>query len=97
MTSPVEYTAAKSAIIAISKYFAKYYKNKNIRINCISPGGIFDNQDSKFIEKYKQDTLNKGLLDPEDMLGTVKFLVSDDSKYINGQNIIIDDGWSLID
>ena len=62
MTSPIEYTAAKSAIIAISKYFAKYYKNKNIRINCISPGGIFDNQNSKFIEKYKQDTLNKGCL-----------------------------------
>ena len=95
MTSPVEYTAAKSAIIAISKYFAKYYKDKNIRINCISPGGIFDNQTNKFIEKYNEDTLNKGLLDPEDILGTVKFLISDDSKYINGQNIIVDDGWSL--
>ena len=95
INSPIEYTAVKSAIIAISKYLAKYYKDKNIRVNCISPGGIFDNQDSRFIDKYRDDTINKGLLDPDDITGTVNFLLSDDSKYINGQNIIVDDGWSL--
>ena len=95
MVSPVEYTAAKSAIIAISKYFAKYLKRNNIRVNCISPGGILNNQSNIFLEKYKSSCLNKGMLDPEDLIGVVKFLVSDESKYINGQNIIVDDGWSL--
>ena len=95
MTSPVEYTAAKSTIIAISKYMAKYLKGKNIRVNCISPGGILNGQPAEFISRYKDSCLNKGMLDPEDLIGAVKFLVSDDSKYINGQNIIVDDGWSL--
>ena len=95
MNSPVEYTAAKSAIIAISRYFAKYLKGNSIRVNCISPGGIFNNQPESFQEKYKDSCSNKGMLDPEDLCGAVKFLVSDESRYINGQNIVIDDGWSL--
>lgn len=95
MNSPVEYTAAKSAIISISKYFAKYLKGKNIRVNSISPGGILNDQPKIFLEKYKSTCLNKGMLDPADLVGAVKFLVSDESKYINGQNIIVDDGWSL--
>ena len=74
---------------------AKYYKNKNIRINCISPGGIRDNQNEEFIKKYETSTLNIGMLDPKDISNTVEWLVSDKSRAINGQNIIVDDGWSL--
>ena len=95
MTSPIEYTAAKSALIAMSKYMAKYLKGENIRINCISPGGILNGQPAKFLSKYRVSCLNKGMLDPEDLIGAVNFLVSDDSIYINGQNIVVDDGWSL--
>ncbi len=93
--SPIEYSAIKSGIISITKYLAKYSKNKNLKINCISPGGIFDNQSKIFVKKYKTSCLNKGLLDPIDIVGAISFLISNNSKYINGQNIIIDDGWSL--
>lgn len=95
MHSPIEYSAIKSGIISITKYLAKFYKGKNLNINCISPGGIFDKQKKIFIKRYRKDTLNKGLLDPNDIVNTIKFLLSDESKFINGQNIIIDDGWSL--
>jgi len=95
MTSPIEYTAAKSAIIAISRYMAKYLKGKNIRVNCISPGGILNGQPTEFLSRYNDSCLNKGMLDAKDLIGAVKFLVSEDSKYVNGQNIIVDDGWSL--
>ena len=95
MISPIEYTAAKTSIISITKYLAKYCKGRNIRINCISPGGILDNQPKIFLKKYKEATLNKGMLDPEDIIGSIIFLLSDHSQYVNGQNIIIDDGWSL--
>ena len=95
MTSPIEYTAAKSGIISMSKYLAKYLAGKNIRVNCISPGGIKDNQQSVFLNRYKTSCTNKGMLDAEDLVGTLLFLISDQSKYINGQNIIVDDGWSL--
>ncbi len=95
MTSPIEYTSAKTGIIGITRWLAKYCKNKNIRVNCISPGGIFQNQNDSFLEKYNSSCLSKGMLDPKDLSGTIKFLISEDSEFINGQNIIIDDGWTL--
>ena len=85
----------QATIIAITKYLAKSFKGKNIRVNCISPGGVYNEQDDRFVERYKVSCLNKGLLDPEDLLGIVEFLLSDSSMAINGQNIIVDDGWSL--
>jgi len=95
INSPIEYSAIKTGIISITKYLAKYYKNKNIRINCVSPGGIKDKQPKKFVSRYKSSCNSKGLLDSEDIVDTIIFLLSDKSKYINGQNIVVDDGWSL--
>ncbi len=95
MTTPVEYAVIKSGLIHLTKYLAKYYKGYNIRINCISPGGILDKQPESFLNNYKTYCCNKGMLDKEDIIGTVLFLVSDLSKFINGQNIVIDDGFTL--
>ena len=95
MVSPIEYTAAKAALIAITKYLAKLYKNKNIRVNCVSPGGVLGGQPESFLKKYKSSCVNKGMLDPKDLVGAFEFLISDESLYLNGQNIIVDDGWSL--
>jgi NAD(P)-dependent dehydrogenase (short-subunit alcohol dehydrogenase family) len=96
MNSPIEYSAIKSGIISVSKYLAKYYKNKGIRINSISPGGIKNISLPKlFINRYKKSCNSKGLMDGSDLTGLVLFLLSNQSKYITGQNLIIDDGWSL--
>jgi len=95
MSSPIEYSAIKSGIISVTKYLSKYYKNKSIRVNCVSPGGIKDKQPKEFIKRYRQSCNSKGLLDGEDVSKLILFLISDESKYINGQNLIIDDGWSL--
>jgi len=95
MTTPVEYAAIKSALIHLTKYMAKYFKGKNIRVNSISLGGIFDNQPESFLKKYKEYTLNKGMLDSSDITGTLIYLLSDQSKYVNGQNIVVDDGCTL--
>ena len=95
MSSPIEYSAIKAGIISITKYLSKYYKNKNIRINCISPGGIKDKQPRAFIRRYKESCNSKGLLDADDIAKSIMFLLSEKSQYINGQNLIIDDGWSL--
>lgn len=95
MTMPVEYAAIKSALIHLTQYMAKYFKGMNIRVNTLSPGGIFDHQDPIFLEKYKKECLNKGMLDKSDLNGTLIFLLSDMSQYINGQNIIVDDGFCL--
>lgn len=95
MTMPVEYAAIKSGLIHLTKYMAKYFKDLNIRVNTLSPGGIFDSQNEEFLVKYKQECLNKGMLDKSDLQGTLVYLLSDMSKYVNGQNIIVDDGFTL--
>jgi NAD(P)-dependent dehydrogenase (short-subunit alcohol dehydrogenase family) len=95
MVSPIEYSAIKAGIIAVTRYLAKYCKGNNIRVNCISPVCILDKQPGSFISRYKADCLNKGLLDADDISGALIFLLSEQSNFINGQNIIVDDGWSL--
>ena len=95
MYSPIEYTANKFAIIGIVKYFAKLYGKFNININSISPGGIKNNQDKKFLKKYKSSCLKKGMLDTNDLISTMEYLADKRSNVINGQNLIVDDGWSL--
>lgn len=95
MTMPVEYAAIKSGLIHLTKYMAKYFKGMDIRVNALSPGGIFDSQPKEFLEKYRDKCLNKGMLDKSDLKGTLVYLLSDMSKYVNGQNIIVDDGFTL--
>lgn len=95
MTSSLEYTLIKHSLNGLSKYLAKYLAKKKIRFNNVVIGGIKNNQDKKFVLNYKKSCLSKGLLDAEDISGTIEFLISDRSKYINGQNIVVDDGWSL--
>lgn len=95
MTMPVEYAAIKSAILHMSKYTVRYVNDSRFRINSVSPGGIFDNQPESFLAAYKKNTHGEGMLNVDDVLGAVVFLLSDDSKFITGQNIVVDDGFSL--
>lgn len=95
MTMPVEYAAIKSGLIHLTKYMAKYFKGKNIRVNTISLGGIEDHQPESFLKAYKEFCLNKGMLNAKDVSGTVLYLLSDLSEFVNGQNIVVDDGFTL--
>ena len=95
MTTPVEYAAIKSGLIHLTKYMAKYFKGLNIKVNTLSPGGIEDNQPKEFLTAYKDKCSNKGMLDKNDLKGTLVYLLSDMSRYVNGQNIIVDDGFTL--
>lgn len=95
MTMPVEYAAIKSSIIQLTRYFAKYFSGEQIRVNCLSPGGILNNQPVEFLEAYNSFCNEKGMLDPVDIVEPLMFLLSDQSKYITAQNLIVDDGFSL--
>lgn len=70
-------------------------KEKQIQFNSISPGGVFNNQDENFLKKYNILSLNKGMLDKEDISGILLFLLSEASHSINGQNSIVDGGFSM--
>ncbi|AII13928.1 glucosamine-6-P synthase, glutaminase subunit PtmA [Campylobacter iguaniorum] len=95
MSSPVAYSAIKAGVIHMTKYVAKYLKGTNIKVNCISPGGILAGQNAKFLEQYREVCLNKGMLDASDLNGALLFLLSDGSEFVNGQNIVVDDGFCL--
>jgi NAD(P)-dependent dehydrogenase (short-subunit alcohol dehydrogenase family) len=94
MTMPVAYSAIKGGIIAFTKYLATYYAKYNIRANVISPGGVFNGQDSVFLKKYAIKTPLNRMADSKDIVGAAIFLSSGASSYITGQNIIVDGGWS---
>ena len=95
MTMPVEYAAIKSGVIQLTRYFAQYFKADNIRVNCLSPGGILDKQPQAFLDAYGEFCGAKGMLDPDDLTGALLFLLSDASKHMTGQNLPVDDGFSL--
>lgn len=95
MTMPVEYAAIKSAIIQVTRYFAQYFKTSGIRCNSISPGGVLDGQPEAFVQSYRSYCGTKGMLDPKDVCGTLLFLLSDASRFVNGQNILVDDGFAI--
>lgn len=95
MTMPVEYSAIKGGIINFTKYLATYLAEYAIRVNCISPGGIFNNQPKSFVKKYSEKTPMGRMGKPEDIVGGLIYLASDASLYITGHNLIIDGGWSI--
>lgn len=94
--SPIDYSAIKAGIISITRYLSKYYKKKGINVNCISPGGIINpNHNEIFKKNYLKDCGSIGLLSVKHIIPSILYLLSNESLAINGQNIIIDDGWSL--
>lgn len=95
-TSPAAYSAIKGGIVNFSRYLASYYGKYNIRVNCLSPGGIKDKQNPSFVERYENKSPLKRLGTAEEIAPAVTFLLSDDASYITGHNLIVDGGWTAI-
>jgi NAD(P)-dependent dehydrogenase (short-subunit alcohol dehydrogenase family) len=93
---PAAYSAIKGGLINFTRYLASYYGKYKIRVNCVSPGGIFDNQPEPFVAAYENKVPLKRMGNPDDIAPAVSFLLSDDAKYITGQNLVVDGGWTSI-
>jgi NAD(P)-dependent dehydrogenase (short-subunit alcohol dehydrogenase family) len=91
-----QYSAIKGGIINLTRYLASYYGKQGVRLNCVSPGGIFDNQDALFVSNYEKKVPLGRMGTPRDIAPVVSFLLSEEAKYITGQNIIVDGGWTAI-
>lgn len=90
------YSAIKGGIINFTKYLASYYGKHNIRVNCVSPGGVYDRQPSIFVERYAAKTPLKRMANKEDIVAAVIYLASDAAKYVTGHNLVVDGGWSIV-
>lgn len=95
MTMPVEYALIKGGVNQMTRYIAQYYKGTGVRCNAVSPGGISDGQSGRFVRNYHAYCAGKGMLEPHDVSGALIFLLSDASTYMTGQNLTVDDGFSL--
>lgn len=90
------YAAIKGGIINLTRYLASYYGRRGVRFNCVSPGGIFDYQDKIFVDNYEQKVPLGRMGNPDDIAPSVSFLLSEEARYITGQNLIVDGGWTAI-
>jgi NAD(P)-dependent dehydrogenase (short-subunit alcohol dehydrogenase family) len=94
MGNPAAYSASKSGLIGLTRWLATTIA-PDVRVNAISPGGIYRNQPENFVKKYSDRTPLKRMATEDDFRGVIAFLASDMSKYVTGQVIEVDGGWGV--
>jgi len=94
-TSPVEYSAIKGGILNLTRYLAAYLGPSGIRVNAVSPGGVFDDHSEEFVERYVQRTPLGRMAEPEDVACAVAYLLSGGAGYVTGENLVVDGGWTI--
>ncbi len=91
---PPDYFFHKGGMLNLTRFYAALYGSKNVRVNCLSPGGFFNNQPELFLERYCEHTMLGRMADPTDLGGSVIFLLSDASLYVTGVNLPVDGGYT---
>jgi len=93
---PVTYSVVKAGIVGLTRYLSSYWAHKGVRANALSPGGVYVDQDAEFVTRLEKLIPMGRMAKPDEYIGAIQFLCSDASAYMNGQNIIIDGGRSVL-
>lgn len=92
INSSVAYATTKSGLVNLSRYLASYYQGKNVRVNCLSPAGVSNNQQEPFLSNYLDKMMIKRMAELDDLGAAVLYLVSDASSWVTGTNMMVDGG-----
>ena len=95
IVKPITYSVIKSGLIGMTKYLATYWNESNVRVNAISPGGVYENQDSEFVDRLIKLIPLGRMASPDEYKSAIQFLCSDASSYMTGQNLVMDGGRSV--
>jgi NAD(P)-dependent dehydrogenase (short-subunit alcohol dehydrogenase family) len=91
---PPAYAASKAGVIALTKYFARLWGPRGVRVNALSPGGVRGGQDDEFLRKYNARVPLGRMAEPDDLTGPLLFLASDASRYLTGHELRVDGGFT---
>lgn len=92
---PISYSVSKTAVVGLTRYLATYWADKGVRVNAISPGGVFTDQNQDFVAKISEHVPLGRMANRTEFRSAIQFLISEDSSYMTGHNLVIDGGRSI--